>query len=142
MPIDDARLRAALTAIHGQLTEREATAIIDVTRLAASVDKKTDVGEMALLVQLCGLLTQIANMPGLPFPTKAIDEDRLLDISDCLMATGARELAYACAYLVMSQDRNITPEEARLTSLLGDAMVIDPGRAKQLAADMEALVRS
>lgn len=142
MPIDDAKLHTILTAIHGQLTEREASAIIDVARLAASVDKKSDVGEMAVLIQLCGHLTQMAKMEGLPFPTKAIDEDRLLDISDSLIPTGARELAYACAYLVMVSDQKITAEEAKLTTMLGDAMVIDPGRAKQLAAEMEALVRS
>lgn len=142
MPIDDAKLQSTLRSIHDALTEREATAIIDVARLAASIDKKSDVGEMALLVQLLGHLTQMANMPGLPFPSKAIDQDRLLDISDSLVPEGARELAFACAYLVMVSDLTITPEEAKLTSMLGDAMVIEPSRAKQLSADMEALVRS
>lgn len=142
MPIDDARLHTVLTTIHRDLTEREASAIIDVARLAASVDKKSDVSEMAVLIQLLGHLTQMANMAGIPFPTKAIDEDRLLDISDSLIPNGARELAYACAYLVMISDQTMTPEETKLTSMLGDAMVIDPGRAKVLAATMESLVRS
>lgn len=142
MPIDDARLHTVLTTIHNELTEREATAIIDVARLAASVDKKSNVGEMAILIQLLGHLTQMAKMEGIPFPTKAIDDNRLLDISDSLIPQGARELAYACAYLVMISDLTITTEEAKLTSMLGDAMVIDPGRAKVLAATMESLVRS
>lgn len=142
MPIDDAKLHTILTTIHNELTEREATAIIDVARLAASVDKKSDVSEMAVLIQLLGHLTQMAKMEGIPFPTKAIDENRLLDISDSLLPVGARELAYACAYLVMISDLTMTAEETKLTSMLGDAMVIDPGRAKTLAATMEALVRS
>jgi len=142
VPIDDAKLHTVLTTIHNELTEREATAIIDVARLAASVDKKSDVAEMAILIQLLGHLTQMARMEGIPFPTKAIDEDRLLDISDSLIPVGARELAYACAYLVMASDQKITTEEAKLTTMLGDAMVIDPGRARVLAATMEALVRS
>ena len=142
MPIDDAKLHNVLTTINNELTEREASAIIDVARLAASVDKKSDVVEMGLLIQLLGHLTQMAKMEGIPFPTKAIDENRLLDISDSLIPVGARELAYACAYLVMISDLKITTEEAKLTSMLGDAMVIDPGRAKVLAATMEALVRS
>ena len=142
MPIDDARLYTVLTTIHNELTEREATAIIDVARLAASVDKKSDVSEMAVLIQLLGHLTAMAKMQGIPFPSKAIDEDRLLDISDSLIPVGARELAYACAYLVMISDQKYTEEEKKLTSMLGDAMVIDPGRAKTLASTMESLVRS
>lgn len=141
MPLDDARLRTVLRAIHDTLSPAEASAILDVARLAAAIDKKSNVDEMLVLLSLTRIICEMAGLAEMPMPTKAIDEHRLFDISDSLVPTGARELAFACAFLVMILDLELTQEENKLVHMLGDAMVLDPSRAKHLSKEMEALVR-
>jgi hypothetical protein len=75
-------------------------------------------------------------------PTTTIDAERLAQIGEQLVPTGARELAYACAFLVMIQDLELTTEESQMANGLAEALVIEAGRAKVLASSMEQLVRS
>lgn len=137
----DTQLRNSLQSIHAKPSPTEARAIIDVARLAAAADGRTDLSEAVVLLALTRIVCEMADLGAVPDAT-AIDADRLLEIGEQLVPTGARELAYACAFLVMIQDLKLTKEESQLASGLGDALVIDASRAGQLSSQMETLVRS
>ncbi len=137
----DARLQSALSSIHAKPTPDEARAVIDVARLAAAADKRSDVAETSLLIGLTHLLCEMSGT-AMPDFNAQIDASRLMTIGECLEPMGARELAYACAYLIVIQDLTLTDEEKQLIDALPAALVIDPDRAKQLGSQMEALVRA
>jgi hypothetical protein len=138
----DAQLRTALESIYAKPTPAEALAIVDVARLAAAADKKTDLSEQVVLLALTKIVCEMAGMTALPDAPKAIDPKRLHDIGEQLVPQGARELAYASAFLIMVQDLEVTKEESQMAGALGDALLLDAARAKQLASQMETLVRS
>ena len=138
----DAQLRTTLQSIHAKPTPAEARAIIDVARLAAAADKKTDLSETVVLLALSKIVCDMAGVTEIPDPTAPIDPKRLMEIGESLVPNGARELAYASAFLIMIQDLELTKEESQLANGLADALVIQPDRAKQLASQMETLVRS
>jgi hypothetical protein len=138
----DAQLRTALQSIHAKPTPGEARAIIDVARLAAAADKKTDLSEVVVLLAVSKIVCEMAGITEIPDPKAPIDPKRLVEIGEQLVPNGARELAYSSAFLVMIQDLELTKEESQLASGLADALVIDPQRAKDLSSRMEALVRS
>lgn len=138
----DAQLRATLQSIHTKPTPTEARAVIDVARLAAAADKRTDLSEAVVLLSLSRIVCEMAGLDEIPDANAQIDGARLAEIGEQLVPTGARELAYACAYLVMVQDLEVTKEESQLARGLGEALVIPPPRAQELGATMEQLVRS
>ena len=140
MPIDDYRWYNALRAIHEAVSFDEAGAIMDVARLAAIADGKTTIDELAVIVMLRRIITELAG-GRIPHPSAAIDASRLDAIGNALTADGPRELAYACAMIVMMHDLQLTAEERDLANALAGALVIEPARAKTIAAQMEALVR-
>lgn len=136
----DARLKSALSAIHAAPTADEARAIIDVARLAAAADKRSDIGETSMLIGLTQMLCEMAGT-AVPDFTAQVDASRLLDIGTSLEPMGARELAFACAYLIVVQDLTLTDEEKQLIEALPGALVIDPERARELGGQMETMVR-
>jgi hypothetical protein len=138
----DAQLRTALHAIYKTPTPTEARAIIDVARMAAAADKRTDVSETVVLLALTRIVCEMAGVTAIPDAKAGIDVTRMIEIGEQLVPIGARELAFSCAYLVMIQDLELTQEEGRMTDALGEALVLEPARSKQLAADMERLVRA
>jgi hypothetical protein len=142
VPLADEQLRAALESIHAHPTESEAMAVIDVARLAASIDKKSSVSETMLLLAVHRVVTSMAGIDAMSMSSASIDENRLLSISDSLVPMASRELAYACGYLVTMGDHKITPEESKLTTMLGDVLVLEPGRSTVLAKQMDVLAKS
>ena len=137
----DAQLRTTLEGIYAKPTADEARAIIEVARLAASADGKTDLSEQVVLLVLSKTICEMAGLDAAP-ETKAIDAQRLAEIGDTLSPQGARELAYASAFVIMIQDLELTSEESQMANALGEALVIEAARAKQLSQQMEQLVRS
>jgi hypothetical protein len=137
----DTELRNALQAIHGKPSPSEARAIIDVARLAAAADNKTDLSEAVVLLAVSRIVCEMAGVGEIPDANTTIDPRRLAEIGEQLVPKAARELAFACAYLIMVQDLDVTKEEQQLAHALGDALVLDTARTKQLASEMEAIVR-
>ena len=137
----EVRIRSTLQSIHAKPSPAEARAIIDVARLAAAADKKTDLSEAVVLLSVCRIVCEMAGLTEIP-DTTAIDGARLAEIGEELVPNGARELAYAAAFLVMVQDLDVTKEETQLARGLGEALVITQARAQELSAQMEQLVRS
>jgi hypothetical protein len=137
----DAQLRTTLQGIYAKPSANEARAIIDVARLAATADGKTDLSETVVLLALTKIICEMAGLKEMP-NTTAVDAKRLAEIGDTLAPQGARELAYASAFLIMIQDLELTTEENAMANGLAEALVIEAGRAKALASSMEQLVRS
>jgi hypothetical protein len=137
----DAQLKTKLQSLHHAPSAEEARAIVDVARLAAAADKRTDLGETVVLLSVTRIVCEMAGLSGVP-ATTPIDVKRLADIGELLSGMRARELAFACAFLVMISDLELTKEESALADGLGEALVLDAARTKQLAGEMEALVRA
>ena len=138
----DAQLKSTLQGIHQRPTEVEALAIIDVARLAAAADRRSDVAETAVLLSVTKIVCEMAGLDDIPQLAPHITPARVGEIGEELVPQGARELAFAAAFLVMIQDLELTSEEKNLASALGEALVIEAPRAAELAQAMEALVRA
>jgi hypothetical protein len=135
--IDNYDLRATLRSIHaGALTADEAKTILDITRRAAAADHKTDIAEMTMLLRIKDLVAQMADEVSLPVSGQ-IDPVIVSDLS-----RGARELAFACAYLVMDQDLSLAAEEAALVGALATELGLDEGRKSELVGMIDRLVQS
>jgi hypothetical protein len=135
--IDNYDLRATLRAVHaGSLTADEAKAILDITRRAAAADKKTDIAEMTMLLRIKDLVAQMADEVDLPV------SGHYEPVVAGGLSCGARELAFACAYLVMDQDLTLAAEELSLAKTLADELRLEQPRADELIAMIDRLVRS
>jgi hypothetical protein len=135
--IDNYDLRTTLRSVsRGGLTADEAKAILDITRRAAAADNKTDIAEMTMLLRIKDLLAQMADEVSLPV-TGHYDRVEARDLS-----RGARELAFACAYLVMSQDLALVDAERALADTLATELGLDNARMQELIATIDQLVRT
>lgn len=139
---DNAQLRSGLRAIHAQLAPAEATAIFDLARLGAAADRRSDIAEIGILLGLARIVYEMAAMTAMPVPGGVIDPSRLPALGAQLGSPGARELAFACTFLVMIHDRELTTEEAQLAGRLSETLAISPARANQLALHVESLARA
>jgi tellurite resistance protein len=139
--VTDDKLREALRSIHDKVSPAEASAIVDVARLAAGVDGQTHPDELATIKQLSKIVYELANVADVPAPTKAIDPGRLLDIGDTLERLGPRELAFAGAIAVATHGE-ITPEEQAFISQLAEALLLEQPRARELTLAISAVVAS
>jgi tellurite resistance protein len=135
--IDNYDLRATLRSIFsGQLTADEAKGILDITRRAAAVDLKTDIAEMTMLLRIKDLLAQMADEVSLPVT------GHVEPVVTSGLSRGARELAFACAYLVMDQDLTLADEERALSHTLAAELGLDDARRGDLIEMIGRLVRS
>lgn len=135
--IDNYDLRATLRSVHaGPLTAEEAKSILDITRRAAAADHKTDIAEMTMLLRIKDLVTQMADEVSLPV-TGNFDR-----VQATTLSRGARELAFACAYLVMDQDLTLAADEAALATTLAVELGLDDARRQELIAMIDRLVHS
>jgi len=135
--IDNYDLRATLRSVHaGALTADEAKAILDITRRAAAADHKTDIAEMTMLLRIKDLLAQMADEVALPV------SGNFERVPASALSRGARELAFACAYLVMDQDLTLVGEERVLANKLAVELGLDSARVQELITTIERLVRS
>ena len=139
MPIDDYRWFRALRALTETVSFEEAGAIMDVARFAAGADGQTSIDEVAVIVMLRRMITELAG-GRVPDPAAAVDARGVEAIGNRLTATGSRELAYACAMIVMAHDLRLTTEERDVANDLAKALRIDPARARTISLEMQALV--
>jgi hypothetical protein len=139
--IDDEKFQQILDVTLGtqQLGPAEARTVLQLARLAAEIDLDDDPAEQALLrsltVRLC-TATGVA-LDDLPhrFPVPTDDEERTVQIDALvqrLPPTGARDLAFALAYLLIVSDLEIAPIEDALLGQLQRALTIPPERRSRL----------
>lgn len=135
--IDNYDLRMTLRSIYaGHLTADDAKAILDITRRAAAADHKTDIAEMTMLLRIKDLLAQMADEVSLPVSGHADS------VAAGGLSHGARELAFACAYLVMDQDLALTSEEKALANTLATELGLGEARRGDLIAMIDRLIQS
>ncbi len=141
--LEDSQLREALNTIHpGALTHGEAAAIVDVARFAASVDGRMDMSEMATVARLSKIVYAMSGGNDAPVPATQMAAGWLDDIGKRLGTTGPRELAYACARLIVLVDRKVTKDESELGVKLTAALQLSATRAQELDRMIDALFGS
>lgn len=126
------KVRNALRSITDQVTADEASAIVDVARLAASADGITDPDELDSVVRLSRVVYEMAGVTEVPSPTISIDQARLLDIGNKLERMGPRELAFAGAILI-AVEGGVSEREDAFIDQLAEALVLENARARELA---------
>lgn len=139
--IDDTKFQQILDVTVGvqPISPPELRTLLQVVQLAAEIDLDEDPAELTLLRSLTDRLctaTGIAldRFPLLsPIPTD--DEERAAQIAALvrqLPTTGARDLAFALAYLMIVSDLELAPVEDALLQQLQRALTIPPERASRL----------
>jgi len=125
----------------------EARTILQIAQLAAGVDLDDDAAERGLLGTLTLHMCRVAKIPISTVPVLSPlpdgDEERNAQIASLagrLGATGARELAFILAYLLIVVDLEMAPVETELLEGLRRAFSIDSRRAAELLAQAAELV--
>lgn len=147
--IDDRKFQQILAVTVGshQLGPLEIRTILQVAQLAAAVDLDDDPAEGSLLHSLASRLCAAGGVPATsiprlsPVPTD--DEERAARIEVLvrrLPTTGARDLAFALAYLVIVSDLELAPIEDGLLQQLQRELTIPADRASQLVGAIAQIV--
>ncbi|HEX3757172.1 MAG TPA: hypothetical protein VHW23_00635 [Kofleriaceae bacterium] len=151
MPIalDDAKFQQILDVTVGSqpLRPPEVPTVLQLVRLAAEIDLDDDPAEQALLGALTarlGAATGIVQgrVPRL-FPVPTDGEERAAQIATLvrqLPTTGARDLAFALAYLMIVSDLELAPVETATLAQLQRALTIPADRASYLAEAVARIV--
>lgn len=125
----------------------ETRGVLQIAQLAAGIDLEDDDAERGLLGALSLHLCAVAGIPvsSVPVlsPLPGDPEERRSAVSTLarrLVTTGARELSYIVAYLLIVADLELAPVEGELLEELRSALGIEPDQADELAAGVAALV--
>lgn len=125
----------------------EARVIVQIAQLAAGIDLDEDGDERGLLSVLTRQLCAIVGIPISsvrvlsPLPIDAEERHaQIASLASQLATTGARELAYLVAYLLIVSDLELAPVETELLEGLQRALWIEGPRAAELAAEVSELV--
>lgn len=140
--LDDAMFQQLLDATLGsaRIEPREARAVIAIAELTAAVDLDETPAETTLLGAFADRLCERARIelatirPLTEIPTD--EQERLEALAErarLLVTRGARELAYAAAYLVVVADLELEPLETQFLEDIRVTLDIDPRRAAELA---------
>jgi hypothetical protein len=147
--IDDAKFQQILDVTMGiqRISSAEVRTVLQLARLAAEIDLDDDPEEQSLLRSLTARLCTAtgAVLDGLPrpFPIPTDDEERAVQIAALvrrLPTTGARDLAFALAYLMIVSDLELAPIEDALLQQLQRALTIPPARASDLVDAIARIV--
>ncbi len=142
MKLDDARLREALSTIHGTaLAPADAASIIEVARFGASVDGQMVMKEMATVARLAKIVYAMSGQAPPSVPSTPATEDWMQALGKKLTATSTRELAFASAYLIVLADGTFVAAEGAFGGTLSAALQIAPARAKELTEIIESALQ-
>ncbi|HEX2692357.1 MAG TPA: hypothetical protein VHN14_37375 [Kofleriaceae bacterium] len=147
--IDDAKFQQILDLTVGPqpIEPRELRAIVQLAQLAAWIDLDDDPAErtlvQALTKRLCawGGLAMDSITVLSPVPTD--DEERTARIAELarqLTTSGARELGFVLAYLVIIVDLELAPVESALLEQFQDGLAIPRARADDLVEAISRIV--
>jgi hypothetical protein len=147
--IDDAKFQQILDLTLGnqRLAPREIRTVLLVAQLAAAVDLDDDPAERSTLQtltsKLCAWGEISADSVPLLSPVPMDEEERAAKIATLmrtLRTTGARDLAFALAYLIIVADLELAPIEDSLLQSLQRALTIPGDRASELLESIAAIV--
>jgi hypothetical protein len=129
------------------LSPADAATILQIAQLAVDVDLEEYVEERAALDTLTGYVAASGGIdrdavsPVSPLPTDDEERAAWLDmLARKLSSTGARELAYALAYVVIVSDVELSPIEIELMDELRTKLAIAVDRAAELVEVVSELV--
>ncbi len=146
--VDQTRLRRIVeTILAGATLERaEVLAILELARLAAGVELEDDPEEHAALQAVAQHVGSLAGLkPGelLAMTQMPDDEARsawLGSLTSQLQTRGARELAYAVAFLVSVADLRLTPAEKTALEAFQYALGLEHRRATDLVVLVSEII--
>lgn len=146
--VDQTRLRHICEAVlpERNLDVVEATRILEIAQLAAGVDLDEDPAEQATLQAVAQHVFAIVGMksedvrPIPPLPDEEARSVWLDALAAQLHTRGARELAYALAFLVSVSDLKLTPEETAALEEFQHALGLDYRRATDLVILLSEIV--
>ena len=139
--IDDPKFQQILDVTVGcqHLGPAEVRTVLQLAQLAAAIDLDDDPAEQSLLgsltTRLCAAIGVPPDSVPLLSPIPTDDEERAAQIAALvprLPTTGARDLAFALAYLMIVSDLELAPVEDALMQQLQRALTIPPERASGL----------
>jgi hypothetical protein len=138
--IDQSRLRRIVqTLLPGtSLRRAEASAIMQIAQLCAGLEPNEDPGEHAALQAVAQSLYSLVGLklgevlPIPPAPDRETEAAWLRALGAELQSQGARELAYALAFLVSVADLELTTAESTGLEDLQRALDLDDRRATDL----------
>ncbi|HEY0478440.1 MAG TPA: hypothetical protein VGD37_13035 [Kofleriaceae bacterium] len=147
--IDDPKFQQILEVTLGDqpISPLEIRTIGQLVQLAASTDLDDDPAEWAVLrtvmARLCARGEIAPDSVPLLSPVPSDDEERAARIARLvprLTTTGARDLAFALAYLVIVADLELAPVESALLERLQGALTIPRERAGDVVAAVAQIV--
>ncbi len=147
--IDDAKFQQILDLTVGtqELGPLEVRTVLQIAQLAGDIDLDDDPAELTLLrsltARLCTATGIVLDRFPLLSPIPTDDEERAWQIAALvrqLPTTGARDLAFALAYLMIVSDLELAPVEDALLQQLQRALTIPPGRASGLIERIAQIV--
>lgn len=140
--IDDARFRQLLEVAGAdrRFDRREIETVLATVQLAASVDLDDDPAEQTLLGTLTRRLCALGGLsvesirPLSPIPMDGEERAaRIAALAPQLVTSGARDLAFVLAYLLIVVDLELAPIESALLDGLQRGLAIPRARASELA---------
>ena len=130
------QLRAAFGVVHILPLEREdAEAILELAQLVVDIDGGEGSDEIQLFFAVGKVLFELAEIPDVPVPTFATDQDdeeRMFELATQLKTTEARELAFVVARVLAEADLEIVAAEETFISRLRGLLSISKTRADEL----------
>jgi hypothetical protein len=147
--IDDTKFQQILEVTAGsqRIGAPDIRTILQVAQLAAGIDLDDDPEERAVLRTVAARLCATVGIPvdtvPLLSPLPTDDEERAARIAQLvpqLATTGARDLAFALAYLVIVADLELAPIEGSLLHQLQRALTIPDDRARWLVEAVAEIV--
>ncbi|HEX7839787.1 MAG TPA: hypothetical protein VF469_20065 [Kofleriaceae bacterium] len=147
--IDDAKFQQILDVTLGsqRLGPHEIRTVLLVAQLAAAVDLDDDPAErttlQALTSRLCAWGGISPDSVPLLSPVPMDEEERAARIATLVRAlrtTGARDLAFALAYLIIVADLELAPIEDSVLQQLQRELTIPGERASDLISAVAAIV--
>lgn len=146
--VDQTRLRRVVEAVlpERRLDVTQATMILQIAQLAAGVDLDDDPAEQATLQAVAQQVFSIVGVKPdevLPIPPLPDEDARavwLRAIAAQIKTRGARELAYALAFLVSVADLELTPLERTTLEEFQNALGLEHRRAMDLVILLSEIV--
>lgn len=143
MDVPPDRIREIVRATYsGKLTEAEAEAIVGLGQLAVDADGREDPDEIAMFFAFGQAVNDLAGVKRTPEPSIPDDDEvaRMAELARALTSDGARDLAYAMAYVLTVADVDIAPAEDVFIARLQDALGMSDERARQLGSSIAEAV--
>jgi tellurite resistance protein len=150
--VDHSRLRRIIeTVLPGATLDRaEATTILQIAQLAAGIEldqaRDEEPAERAALRAIGQHMCSLVGVPPeevLPIPAAPDDDIRsawLSSLAARLETRGARELAFALAFLVSVADLELSPDETSALEDVQRALALDDERATDLVVVLSEIV--